>query len=173
MGKRSGSILTARQTRFVAEYLVDLNGTQAAIRAGYSPRTAEAQASRLLRNVKVSAAVAKGQAARFRKVEITAERVLREAGGLAFSSLQDLVDDDGNLLPIKEWPQDAAAAVSSVELTKRNLVAGDGAQENVVKIRLWDKPANVQILMKHLGLLTDQVDHKHSGRFELVWAEDE
>ena len=94
-------------------------------------------------------------------------------GELAFSSLQDLVDDDGNLLPIKEWPQDAAAAVSSVELTKRNLVAGDGAQENVVKIRLWDKPANVQILMKHLGLLTDQVDHKHSGRFELVWAEDE
>ena len=63
--------------------------------------------------------------------------------------------------------------MSSVEITKRNLVAGDGAQEDVVKIRLWDEPANVQILMKHLGLLTDQVDHKHSGRFELVWAEDE
>ena len=70
------------------------------------------------------------------------DRALREAAALAYSNLQDLLDEQGQLLPAKDWPRWAAAAVSSLEVTKRNLVVGDGEQEDVVKIRLWDKTRN-------------------------------
>ena len=119
----------------------------------------------MLVNVSVSDAIAKGQAERFKQAELTAENILRAAAALAFSNIQDLVDEDGNLLPIKDWPRDAAAAVQGVEVTKRNLVAGDGLQEDVLKIRLWDKPANIQVLMKHLGLLKEGVTFELGDNF--------
>ena len=128
MGKQSASSLTARQARFVQEYLVDLNGTQAAIRAGYSSHTAAAQAVRLLINVNVKAAVDAGAAA---QLDLTAKKVLTELLGVGY------------------------AEVASKD------------------IRVPDKLRALELLAKHLGLLTEQVDHKHSGRFELVWAEDE
>lgn len=71
------SALTPKQQRFVAEYLIDLNATQAAIRAGYSKKTAQQQSSRLLLNVVVAEAIAKGQAKVSGSLEITAEKVLR------------------------------------------------------------------------------------------------
>ncbi len=69
--------LTDKQQRFVKEYLVDLNATQAAIRAGYSKKTADQQASRLLTNVKVAEAVAKGAALIAERTELTQDRVVR------------------------------------------------------------------------------------------------
>ena len=150
--------LTPRQARFVAEYLIDLNATQAAIRAGYSQRTANEQGCRLLAKSNVGEAVAKGAARTLRKLEVTQERVLREVAALAFLSVKELVDADDKLLPIGQWSPEAAAAVSSVEVAKRNLTAGDGVQEDVVKIRLWDKTSSLRDLMKHLGLLVEQVD---------------
>ena len=69
---------TSKQSRFVQEYLVDLNGKQAAIRAGYSAKTAEVQASRLLRNAKVQQALQAAMQARSRRTEVTADRVVAE-----------------------------------------------------------------------------------------------
>lgn len=83
--------LTARQQAFVQEYLVDLNGTQAAIRAGYSKATAESQASRLLTNVKVQEAIAAGQARRSEKTAITAEMVLERYWMIATANPNELV----------------------------------------------------------------------------------
>lgn len=74
--------LNSKQSRFVQEYLVDNNGTQAAIRAGYSPNTAESQASRLLRNAKVRAEVEKGQRKVAKKLEITREKLLEMANAV-------------------------------------------------------------------------------------------
>jgi hypothetical protein len=59
--------------------------------------------------------------------------------------------------PIKDWPRELAAAVSSIDITKKNLTAGDGKQEDVVRIRLWDKPSNLTLLFKHLNLLTERL----------------
>ena len=131
MGGRRGSSLTARQARFVKEYLVDLNGTQAAIRAGYSARTANEQAARLLANVSVKAAVDAGAAKQHAQLDLTAQKVLSELLGVGYATVKS---------------QD---------------------------VRVPDKLRALELLAKHLGLLTEQVDHKHSGRFELVWAEDE
>lgn len=70
--------MTPKQTRFVEEYLVDLNGTQAAIRAGYSPHTANEQAARLLANASIREAIEQAQAKRSRRTAITADWVLRK-----------------------------------------------------------------------------------------------
>lgn len=83
--------LTAKQQHFVKEYLIDLNATQAAIRAGYSPKTAEQQASRLLSNVKVQAAIQKAMDKRAAKVEITADMVLRRWWDIATADPNDLI----------------------------------------------------------------------------------
>jgi hypothetical protein len=88
---------------------------------------------------------------------IDPDRALREAAKLAYSNIQDLLDEHGNVRPIKEWPRELAAAVSSIDITKKNLTAGDGKQEDVVRIRLWDKPSNLTLLFKHLNLLTEHL----------------
>lgn len=82
--------LNPKQTRFVAEYLIDLNATQAAIRAGYSAKTAEQIGSRLLRNVQVRAAVDAGIAKRAGKLEITAEKVLKDIEDTRLAAAKEL-----------------------------------------------------------------------------------
>jgi phage terminase small subunit len=151
--------LTARQARFVAEYLVDLNGTQAAIRAGYSPETAESQASRLLTNAKVSAAVSAGKAAQLSAAQLTAARVLEELRRLAFSDVRGLFDEAGNLRPLHELTAEQAAAIASLEVVKKNVAAGDGQVDTIHKVKVWDKTKALESLAKHFGLLTERVEH--------------
>ena len=87
--------MTPKQDRFVAEYLVDLNATQAALRAGYSPRTAPQQGSRLLKNVEVQAAIAGQQAQQLEAVEVRIEDVLRDLKAIAHTDLRVLSDQSG------------------------------------------------------------------------------
>lgn len=83
--------LTPKQQRFVEEYLVDLNATQAAIRAGYSPKTANEQASRLLANVNVKAAVAEAQKRLSERTEITQDMVLNRWWGIATADVNEVI----------------------------------------------------------------------------------
>jgi len=150
-----GSItgLTDKQRLFVAEYLVDRNATQAAIRAGYSPKTAEFQASRLLSNVKVRAAVDQGLMSLAEQVGISAERVLRERARLAFFDPRKLFDASGNPLPIQELDDDTAAAIAGVEVVE--LKGGEaipGALSYVRKYRLAGKDNSLAALEKYMGL---------------------
>lgn len=97
---------------------------------------------------------------------IDPERVLREVGRLAFSDIRELFDDAGKLLPVKQWPEDIARAVKSVEVVRGNVDKGDGKYDEVVKIQLWDKPRPGENLMKHHGQLTDKLEL--SGDAELL-----
>ena len=87
--------LTPKQHRFVTEYLVDLNASQAALRAGYSPRTAPQQGSRLLKNVDVQAAIATQQSQQLQAVEVRIEDVLRDLKAIAHTDLQTLSAQSG------------------------------------------------------------------------------
>ena len=87
--------MTPKQHRFVAEYLVDLNAHQAALRAGYSPRTAAQQGSRLLKNVDVQAAIATQQAQQLEAVEVRIEDVLRDLKAIAHTDLRALSQQSG------------------------------------------------------------------------------
>lgn len=88
--------LRGKQARFVEEYLVDLNATQAATRAGYSARTANEQGARLLANVSVQAAVQAGRAALSARTEITQDRVMADIEAIKQDAMQPVYDADGN-----------------------------------------------------------------------------
>jgi phage terminase small subunit len=122
-----------RRARFVEEYLVDLNATQAAIRAGYSPRTARSQGSDLLTKPDIQAAIQAGMDARAQRVGMTADEILRETKVLARSRVDHYeVDPESGALRAKPGaPADAMAAVSSWE-PKAVLVAQEDGSERVV-----------------------------------------
>ena len=94
------------------------------------------------------------------------KRVLREAGRLAYSDIRRLFNEDGSLLPMRDWPDDIAHAVASVEFTRGNVDKRDGKLDDVVKVRLWDKPSKITDLMKHHGQLTDKLEI--SGNADLL-----
>jgi phage terminase small subunit len=150
--------LTPKQQRFVAEYLVDLNATQAAARAGYSRKTATEQASRLLTNVQVQAAIQRSQAATLGRVEVTAEGVVQELAGVGFSNVQRLFRPTGELIPVHELPPAVAASIASIEVILKNAEAGDGKIDRVLKVRLWDKVRGLELLARRFGLLVDKVE---------------
>ena len=157
--------LTPKQQCFVEEYLVDLNATQAAIRAGYSEKTAEQQGARLLGNVKVRAAIDAGKQARTERTETDQDKVLQELKRLVYSDVRACFNEDGSLKPITEWPDEAAAAVSSIEVvTKLGAFKEDGSREvdHVHKIKVWDKNSAIDKLMKHLAMFVER--HEHTGK---------
>ncbi len=145
--------LTARQERFVEEYLIDLNATQAAIRAGYSVKTANEQGSRLLSNVSVRARIDEALAERSRRTGINQDRVLRELARLAFVNAPDLINvTDATLL--EDASPDDTAAIASVKVKRRATDDGDEVER---EIRLADKLKALELLGKHLGMFTDRL----------------
>ena len=110
------SKLTAKQQMFVDEYLVDLNATRAAIRAGYSEKTAEFQASRLLKNVKIEKTLAIRMKARERRTAITHDKVLEDIERIKQDAMQLVPDKDGNMVMANH-----SAALKAAELQGRHL----------------------------------------------------
>lgn len=160
MSKQSKkNTLTPKQERFAHEYVKDLNGTQAAIRSGYSKGTAESQASTLLRNPKVKALVASLKEKQIAKSGLSAQMVLDELTKLGFSNVRDLFDAKGDLRSIHDLTPAQSACIASVEVVMKNATAGDGKVDRVLKIRTWDKPKVLELLAKHFALLTEVVKH--------------
>jgi phage terminase small subunit len=151
--------LSDKQRRFVAEYLVDLNACQAAIRAGYSPKTAETCGPRLLRNALVGQAIQAGQTKRLHTLDISAERILAELARIAFGDVRALYDEDGTLKPVHEWPDEVAAAVSGLEVEDPVVRQGQVVRGGVRKVKRWDKTRALEMLAKHRGLLKDRLEH--------------
>lgn len=149
--------LTERQKRFCQEYVKDLNGAQAAIRAGYSKRTAKEQAVRLLTNINLQKYIYHLMKKREKRVEITQDRVLLEIARLAFSDPRKAFDGNGNLLPVQEWPDEVAASISSIKIveTKDN----NGKKSYVKEVKFWDKGKQIELAGKHLGMFIERHVH--------------
>lgn len=139
--------MTPRQERFVAEYLVDLNATQAALRAGYSKQSARS-AHRLLQLSKVAAAIRTAQAKRARRLEISAERVLAEYAKIAFANMADFATfgpDGLRLKHVSDLAPDQTAAVAEVTESKTQY-------GGTVRFKLHDKLAALNAIARHIGL---------------------
>jgi len=155
--------LTAQQLRFIDEYMIDLNGKQAAIRAGYSERTAESQASRLLRHVKVQSEVSKRQAERSKRCEITADKVLKELAMLGFANMKNYMragPSGDPYLDFSNLTEEQTAALQ--EVTVEDYVDGrgeDAREVKRVKFKLADKRAALVDIGKHLGMFKERVEH--------------
>jgi len=139
--------LTPKQQRFVEEYLIDLNGTQAAIRAGYSPRTASEQSARLLGNVKISQMVAAAMAARSARTGVTQDRVVRELARIAFVDPTAVVDFCTGMVR-GGLTEDDRAVLAGVKIK-------DGELFTEREVKFADKLKALELLGKHLNLFTD------------------
>lgn len=97
------------------------------------------------------------------------DRVLREAGCLAYSDITELFENDGRLKPMNQWPEHARRAVAGVEVVKRNLIVGDKLLDDVIKIRMHPKGERIQDLMKMHGKLSEKVEH--TGALKITWEQ--
>jgi phage terminase small subunit len=158
--------LTPKQERFVQEYLIDLNTTQAAIRAGYSEKTAHSVGHETLKKPEVAQAIAEAQSQRAARTGVTADMVVRELARIGFSDLRKVLSQNGSLLNPGEWDDDTAASIASIEVVTNSGNSGedeDGRKivEHVHKIKVWDKNSALEKLAKHLGMFTEK--HEHTG----------
>ena len=152
--------LTPRQERFVAEYLIDLNGKQAAIRAGYKPKGAPAQAVRLLTNVNVKAAIEAKNSKRLEDLGISAEAVLKGLARLAYFDPRKFFNADGSLKSVTELDDDTAQALAGIEVEELFAGRGDNRKNigRLTKIKLPDRGINLERLGKHLNLFRERVE---------------
>lgn len=141
------SELNEKQLAFCHEYIVDFNGTQSAIRAGYSEKTAGAIASRLLKDVKIQTRIRENIKERAERTEITADRVIREFAKIAFSNIKDVArwNASGSFVTLK-----------AMEEVDGALIAEIGNTENGVKIKLHDKMKALEALAKHTGVYEER-----------------
>lgn len=156
-GKKHPERLQAHEVVFCREFCVDLNATKAALRAGYSEHSAANHASGLLNRPRIKRYIEKLMADRLKRVDVRADDVVAELAKIAFGDLRGVFDEQGQLLPPHEWPDDAAAAIASMEATTAE--RGQGDVEHVVKVRQWDKLRALELLGKHLKMFTDRVEH--------------
>ena len=148
--------LTVLQQRFVDEYLSDenLGIKDAALRAGYSEGFSSSDAYYLTRNPKIAAAIDKAMAARARRTRITHDRVLREIASLAFSNIDDYEIDDAGRVHLREGAD--IRAMKAISSMKRTITYDkDGGPRVVTELKLWDKGAAQEKLMRHLNLYKD------------------
>ncbi len=163
--------LTPKQEQFVREYLVDLNATQAAIRAGYSPKGATVQAARLLANVNVAAAVNGAKAERATETRIDAAWVLRRLAAEAEADVADLYDDNGKIKPVHDWPKIwRQGLVAGIETEQLFDGRGDEREQigTLHKIRLSDRIRRLELIGKHIGVNAFQETIHHTGLDDLA-----
>lgn len=142
--------MTKKQKRFVEEYLIDLNATQAAIRAGYSPHTAKDIGCENLAKPNIAAAVSQAMAERSRRTGINQDRVLQELARIGFAKITDVVDPEtAKILP--DASDDDLACIQSIKIKPNEF----GTEREV---KLYDKKSALVDLGKHLGLFKDKME---------------
>ena len=167
-GSRKVSGLTQKEKLFCFVYINNKgNGTQAAIEAGYSERSAHVTASRMLNKANIKAEIERLNGKAEEKAVISKERTLAEIAKIAFGNIQDLYDKDGNLKSISDLTPEQAAMISGIEVEE--LTEGFGrAREsvgNLRKVKLWPKDRGLEMLAKYFKIYTDAPVSKTSIRF--------
>lgn len=188
--------LTEKQARFVAEYLVDMNATEAAKRAGYSEKTAYSIGFENLRKPEIQEAIQAAMAERAKRTEITQDMVLRELAKVAFSNGTDfarvvstpaqttIVDEEGNVQQVIR-PVQRVELIDTDQLSpdKRAAIAGIKEGKFGIEVKGYDKIKALELLGQHLGMFTGKEGQKDDssddgfldalkGEAAEVWQED-
>lgn len=146
--------LTAKQQRFVIEYLVDLNATQAAIRAGYAAKGAKDQAYQLMQRPEIAAAIKEAMEARNQRTKVDADYVLNRLTEIDQMDLLDILDDDMSIKPLSKWPKVWRQSLSGFDIAE--MFEGAGKERDLVglmkKIKWPDKVKNLELLGKHVNV---------------------
>ena len=142
--------MTKKQKRFIEEYLIDLNATQAAIRAGYSSDTAYSIGNENMKKPEIKACIDKAMAERSRRTAVNADRVLMELAKVAFVNASDVIDADTATVKADALPEDTVA----IQSVKVKTFGEDGLER---EIKMADKLKALELLGKHLGMFKDKV----------------
>lgn len=145
--------LREKQQLFVDEYLIDLNGTQAAIRAGYSAKTANEQASRMLANVSIQQAISEKMAERSKRTGVNQDRVVQELAKIAFLKMTDVVDHNGKIRD--NASEDDLSCIESIRYKHSDTDTGSSTEREV---KTASKLKALELLGKHLGMWNDKLD---------------
>lgn len=168
--------MNEKQRRFVEEYVIDLNATQAAIRAGYKEKTAYSQGQRLLKNVEIEKAIKEKMEERSKRTEVTADRIVQELAKIAFADLKDFVswDEDGVMIIDSEHVDGTVLAEISETTNIQTFPNGGESEKIQKKVKPYDKMKALELLGKHLSMWTDkqEVELKTPVFTEDVPAED-
>lgn len=156
--------MTAKQKRFCEEYLIDLNATQAAIRAGYSPESAQQIGAENLSKPVIRARIDTEIAERSRRTGVNADRVVQELAKIAFVKATDIIDP--NTATVRDSATDEdKACIASVKFKSSSGESSDSVER---EIRMCDKLKALELLGKHLGMFTDKVNVSGGGVVQIV-----
>lgn len=162
--------LTDKQKRFVEEYLIDLNATQAAIRAGYSERTAKDIGCQNLAKLNIQSFIQEAQAKRSERTQVDADYVLRRLVEIDQMDVCDIVTEEGHFKPIIEWPEVWRSYISGMDVAE--LTQGSGDDRKIMgllkKIKWPDKLKNLELLGKHINVQAFKEQTQATHTHELV-----
>lgn len=142
--------LTDKQKKFIDEYLVDLNATQAAIRAGYKEKAAYRTGAENLRKPQIQEEIQKRMEERQRRTEITQDMVLQELAAIAFARVTDYVSVMGGMAQVKDTDQLSDSQIAAI--------AGIKETQNGIEVKLGSKEKTLELLGRHLGMWNDKLD---------------
>ena len=157
--------LTAKQSRFVDEYLIDLNATQAAIRAGYSEKTARQTAAENMTKPHIETAIQERMNRRSERTQVDADYVLNRLVEIDQMDVLDILADDGSLRPIQEWPSTWRRYLSGMDVSELWEWQGDERKQVglLKKIKWPDKVKNLELLGKHVDVQAWREQHGHGN----------
>ena len=175
---------TDMEKLFVAEYLVDFNKTQAAVRAGSKAKNPKTIGFEMYLRPHIRAAIDWHIEQRFSLAEVTSERVIRETAMVAFADMAPIFNDDGSVRPFIEWPEHCRRAVAGMDIDELFEGVGDSREQVGItkKFRQWDKMKGLELLGKHLKMWTDKVEvserpkvvvRRYTGRNKTATAPEE
>jgi phage terminase small subunit len=159
--------LTDKQEMFCREYLIDLNATQAAIRAGYSEKTANEQGAQNLAKLSIQNRISDLKLQRNEQVNIDAGYVLRRLVEIDQMDVLDILKDDGGIKAISEWPKVWRTTISSFDINTSITNFDETTIENMLKKIKWpDKVKNLELLGKHISVMAfkEQASHELTGK---------
>lgn len=146
--------LNKQQQLFVANYIIHFNGTKAAIDAEYSPKTADQQASRMLKDERIIAAIADAMEARVERTKVDADFVLTQSAEMVKADVADIIDDDGTYKPIKQWPLIWRQMLTGVDI-KELFDGPPGDREQVgevAKLKFIDRMKALDMVGRHVDV---------------------
>lgn len=146
--------MTKKQKRFVEEWLIDLNATQAAIRAGYSPETAYSIGSENLKKPEIRACIEKAMAERSKRTGVNQDRIIMELAKIGFLNPKDLVNFDEATVK-EDAAEEDLAAIASIRVKRFPTKDGEGIER---EIKMHDKTKTLELLGRHLGMFKDKVE---------------
>lgn len=157
--------LTDKQLAFANEYIIDFNATKAAIRAGYAESRAQQTGSDLLANPKVQDAIATAIEERNKRAKVDADYVLNRLVEIDQMDVIDILDAQGNILPLAKWPKQWRTTINSFDIQE---IIGLDEAALIKKIKWPDKVRNLELLGKHVDVQAWKEKVEHDGNLQIT-----